>query len=32
VDMPLRAFCTIAQIFYVCARRSLLLVIVGSCN
>jgi len=32
VVIPLRAFCTIAQIFFVCAARSLLLAIVGSCN
>ena len=30
--MPLRAFCTIAQIFLVCATRSLLAAIVGNCS
>ncbi len=32
VDMFLRAFCTIAQIFFVCAARSLLVAIVGNCS
>ncbi len=32
VVIPLRAFATMAQIFCVCAARSLLLAIVGSCS
>jgi hypothetical protein len=32
VGMLLRAFCTIAQIFLVCATRSLLAAIVGNCS
>jgi hypothetical protein len=32
VGIPLRAFCTIAQIFLVCAATSLLAAIVGNCS
>jgi hypothetical protein len=32
VDMPLRAFAAIAQIFLVCAARSLLVAMVGNCS